>query len=200
MLKKLWPSGNSDKRVQIYQANIFLVLLIYSNHKIKHCSPSFPVNSIHNDNYLLGGKKAVSHCKTLGSGKGSMRIHTHKYTHTQFSHQLESWHFLNNSVQMIKVFYSSIKNLQSIHKEHPGGCPCGEGREGMDWGSGASRCKLLYREWINNKVLLFSRELYLISRDKPSWKRIWKSLCDPQFSPEINLQHSTDHWGFCHCL
>ena len=100
------------------------------------------------------------------------QIHTHKYTHTQFSHQLESCHFLTNSVQMIKVFYSSIKNLHSIHKEHLCGCPCGVGREGMDWESGASRCKLLYREWTNNKVLLFSRELYLISSDKPSWKRI----------------------------
>ena len=68
---------------------------------------------------------------------------------------------------MIKVFYSSIKNLQSIHKEHLSGCPRGVGKEGMDWESAASQCKPLYIEWINNKVLLFSRELYLISSDKP---------------------------------
>ena len=28
--------------------------------------------------------------------------------------------------------------------------------EGMDWEFGISRCKLLYIEWINNKVLLYS--------------------------------------------
>ena len=27
---------------------------------------------------------------------------------------------------------------------------------GMEWEVGISRCKLLYREWINNKVLLYS--------------------------------------------
>ena len=29
---------------------------------------------------------------------------------------------------------------------------------GMEWEVGASRCKLLYMEWINNKVLLCSTE------------------------------------------
>ena len=33
----------------------------------------------------------------------------------------------------------------------------GEGTgEGNDWEFGVSRCKLLYREWINSKVLLYS--------------------------------------------
>ena len=36
---------------------------------------------------------------------------------------------------------------------------------GMEWESGISRCKLLYIEWINNKVLLYW-ELYRISYDK----------------------------------
>ena len=30
----------------------------------------------------------------------------------------------------------------------------------MDWEFGISRCKLLYIEWINNKVLLYSTENY----------------------------------------
>ena len=34
------------------------------------------------------------------------------------------------------------------------------GREGMDWESGISRCKLLYIEWINNKDLLYSTGNY----------------------------------------
>ena len=32
---------------------------------------------------------------------------------------------------------------------------------GMDWEVGVSRCKLLYIEWINNKVLLYSTENYI---------------------------------------
>ena len=31
---------------------------------------------------------------------------------------------------------------------------------GMDWEFGISRCKLLYIEWINNKVLLYSTGNY----------------------------------------
>ena len=32
---------------------------------------------------------------------------------------------------------------------------------GKDWEFGISRCKLLYREWINNKVLLYSTGNYI---------------------------------------
>ena len=38
----------------------------------------------------------------------------------------------------------------------------GEGVEGgMEWEFGISRCKLLYREWINNKGLLYSTGNYI---------------------------------------
>ena len=38
----------------------------------------------------------------------------------------------------------------------------GEGfGRGMEWEVGVSRCKLLYIEWINNKVLLYSTENYI---------------------------------------
>ena len=37
---------------------------------------------------------------------------------------------------------------------------------GMDLEISISRCKLLYTEWINKKVLLY-RELYTISCEKP---------------------------------
>ena len=36
----------------------------------------------------------------------------------------------------------------------------GVGR-GMDWEVGVSRCKLLYIEWINNKILLYSTKNYI---------------------------------------
>ena len=35
------------------------------------------------------------------------------------------------------------------------------GGRGMEWEVGVSRCKLLYIEWINNKVLLYSTENYI---------------------------------------
>ena len=35
---------------------------------------------------------------------------------------------------------------------------CGKG---MDWEFGVSRCKLLYIEWIDNKVLLYSMGNYI---------------------------------------
>ena len=38
----------------------------------------------------------------------------------------------------------------------------GEGVGGrMEWKVGVSRCKLLYTEWIKNKVLLYSTENYI---------------------------------------
>ena len=43
---------------------------------------------------------------------------------------------------------------------------------GMEGEAGIGRCKLLYKEWIK-KILLFSRELYSISYDKPQLKRIF---------------------------
>ena len=36
----------------------------------------------------------------------------------------------------------------------------GAGR-GMEWEVGVSRCKLLYIEWISNKVLLYVTENYI---------------------------------------
>ena len=35
------------------------------------------------------------------------------------------------------------------------------GGGGMNWEFGVSRCKLLYIEWINNEVLLYSTENYI---------------------------------------
>jgi len=39
---------------------------------------------------------------------------------------------------------------------------------GINWELGISRYKLVYGEWVNNKVLLYgNRELYLIFYNKP---------------------------------
>ena len=50
-----------------------------------------------------------------------------------------------------------------IHKHREKTCGCqGEGEgEGVEWEVGVSRCKLLYIEWINNKVLLYGTGNYI---------------------------------------
>ena len=51
----------------------------------------------------------------------------------------------------------SMKQKQSHgHREQTNGCQGGEGWGGMEWEVGVSRGKLLYIEWINNEVLLYS--------------------------------------------
>ena len=40
-------------------------------------------------------------------------------------------------------------------------CPGEWGEGGMEWELGVSRCKLLYIEWKNNKVLLYSTGNYI---------------------------------------
>ena len=57
----------------------------------------------------------------------------------------------------------------------------------MDWEARISRCKLLYMEWINNKVLLYSTENYteylMINHNGKEYKKknvyicITESLC-----------------------
>ena len=49
------------------------------------------------------------------------------------------------------------------HREQTCGCQVGggEGGGGMDWEFGISRCKLLYIEWINSKVLLYNTGNYI---------------------------------------
>ena len=59
----------------------------------------------------------------------------------------------------------SMKQKQTHrHREQTCGCLGGgcQGRGGgMDWEFGTSRCKLLYIERINNKVLLYSTGNYI---------------------------------------
>ena len=53
----------------------------------------------------------------------------------------------------------SMKQKQTHrHREQTCGC---QGWGGKEWEFGISRGKLLYREWINNKVLLYSTGNYI---------------------------------------
>ena len=56
----------------------------------------------------------------------------------------------------------SMKQKQNHgHREQTGGCQGGGDLGGMEWEVGVSRCKLLYIEWINNKILLYSTDNYI---------------------------------------
>ena len=54
-------------------------------------------------------------------------------------------------------------SMKQTHREQTCGCQGEEADDvGMDWEFGISRCKLLYIEWINNKVLLYSTGKYRV--------------------------------------
>ena len=58
---------------------------------------------------------------------------------------------------MEKNMYNRITDIENslmVAKWEGGG-------RGMDWEFGTSRCKLVYTEWINNKVLLCSTGNYI---------------------------------------
>ena len=50
---------------------------------------------------------------------------------------------------------------KKVYREQTHGCQGEESEGGMEWEFAVSRCKLLYIEWINNKVLLFSTGNYI---------------------------------------
>ena len=57
----------------------------------------------------------------------------------------------------------SMKQKQThTYREQTCGCQGGGWVGGrMDWAFGISRCKILYIEWINNRVLLYSTGNYI---------------------------------------
>ena len=62
--------------------------------------------------------------------------------------------YIRGVTQLFKYRVQSIENRVMVAK--------GEEREGgVDWEFGISTCKLLYTEWINTKVLLYSTENYI---------------------------------------
>ena len=72
-------------------------------------------------------------------------------------------------------------------------CQGGGGAGGIDWEVGASRCKLLYTGWINNKILLCSTGNYIqypvISHNgKECWKRIFKNNICLTFKSLIHFE------------
>ena len=80
----------------------------------------------------------------------------------------------------------SMKQKQT-HRHREQTCSCRG--EGKDWEFGISRLKLLYTEWINNKVLLYSTGNYIqypvINHNGKEYEKeyITESLC---CTPEIN--------------
>ena len=54
----------------------------------------------------------------------------------------------------------STKEKQA-HRHREQTCGCQRVGKGLDWEFGISRCKLLYIEWINHRVLLYSTGNYI---------------------------------------
>ena len=74
---------------------------------------------------------------------------------------------------MIQMNLSAKEKQTHRHREQTWGCQ-GGGKvgEGYVGSLGLADANYIYIGWINNKVLLYSRELYSISCDKLQWKRI----------------------------
>ena len=62
---------------------------------------------------------------------------------------------------MTQMNLSTKQKQTHIHREQTCGCQGGGGWRGMDWEFGVSRCKSLYTEGINHKVLLYSTGNYI---------------------------------------
>ena len=52
-------------------------------------------------------------------------------------------------------------STKQTHRYREETCDCQGGGGGMAWEFVISRCKILYIEWINNKVLLYSTGNYI---------------------------------------
>ena len=52
-------------------------------------------------------------------------------------------------------------STKQTHRHRGQTCSCQGGLGRIDWVFGISSCKLLYIEWINNKVLLYSTGNYI---------------------------------------
>ena len=89
---------------------------------------------------------------------------------------------------MIQMNLSMKQKQTHRHREQTCGCQDGCGAEGgMAWEVGTSRCKLLYIEWKNNKVLLYNTGNYMqytvINHNEKEYIYITSSLC---YRTEIN--------------
>ena len=78
---------------------------------------------------------------------------------------------------MTQMNLSTKQKQTHTHKEQI----CGYQGGGMDWEFGVSKCKLLCIEWLNNKVLLYSTEIYIqypvINQNEKEYMYKSASLC-----------------------
>ena len=83
---------------------------------------------------------AWTHLETIILSEGSQRK-TSTYGITSM------WNLKHGTKELI------YKTQTDSERKQTGGCQ-GDGGRGEDWEPGVNRCKLLRREWINNKVFL----------------------------------------------
>ena len=66
-----------------------------------------------------------------------------------------------SAVMILKIMMHMKQEQMPRHREQICGCQGEMGVGEKDWESGISRCKLLYMEWINHRVLLYSTGNYI---------------------------------------
>ena len=59
-----------------------------------------------------------------------------------------------NTIKWTKIHIKGVLEVERTRKR-------GQSGRGLDWELGISRCKLVYIEWINHKVLLYSTGNYI---------------------------------------
>ena len=93
---------------------------------------------------------------------------------------------------MTPMNLSTRQKQNQGYREQIGSCQGGEKGRGLDWEFGMSRCKLVYTEWINIKVLLCSTGNYtqysVIDHNGKEYEKhvyVWitESLC---YTADIN--------------
>ena len=94
--------------------------------------------------------------------------------------------------------------MKQTHRHRKQTCGC-QGRRrcggGMDWEFGISRCKLLYSEWIDNKVLLYSTGNYIqhpmINHNGKEYEKECICICTTESlccTAEINTTKGLPWW------
>ena len=76
----------------------------------------------------------------------------------------------------------SMKQKQTHkHREQTCSCQGGGGGGGKEWEFGVRRCKLVYMEWINNKVLLYNTGNYtqcpVINQKGKEYEKVCICIC-----------------------
>ena len=113
---------------------------------------------VHIYNEIILCHKKEWHNAICSNMEGPSDDHT-KWSKSERQISYDITHMWNLKYDTNEPVYKT--ELARRHREQTCGCQGGGGRGGMDWELEIHRRKLLYREWVNNKVLLHSTGNYI---------------------------------------